>query len=125
MLSRNDILGRLQDLADVVAVPELGGAIGIGRLSFAEAMALAEAGKQVGEGAEAQEAFLVRLVIACARDRKGRPLFKPEDAEALRMIPAGALQRIADVALRVNGLSESALEDAEGNSAAIPGGAGS
>jgi len=125
MLTRDAILSRVHEVATTVDVPQLGGAIGIRRLSFAEAMELAEAGRHVDDGVASQETFMVRLIVTCACDGKGRRLFRDGDSARVARLPALALQRIADAALSANGLTGEAIEDTVGNSAAIPGAAGS
>lgn len=59
--------------------------------------------------------FRARLVLCCACDVDGRPLFTEDDFDALLELPGAALTEIADVALRVNALSASEFEEAEGN----------
>lgn len=125
MLSRDTIFARIADVATTVDVPQLGGQIGIRRLTFAEAMDLAEAGRLVDDSVASQERFMVQLVLACSCDGKGRRIFREGDAPKVARLPAVALQRIADAALEANGLTGQAVEDAVGNSAATPGGAGS
>ena len=125
MLTRQSILSRLSSVAATVTITALGGEIGIRRLSFADAVALAEAGAKVANDPASQEAFMVQLVLTCACDDKGRKLFKPSDADAVARLPASALQHIADAALSANDLTADAIEDAVGNSATTPGDDGS
>lgn len=125
MLSRSTILATLTPIATTVPCPELGGDIGIRRLSFAEAINLADSAGRAGDNPYAQEDFLLELVMACACDDQGDALFQPTDRPQLRRLPATCLQRLANVALEVNNLDGQGLERAEGNSDAIPGDAGS
>jgi len=125
MLTREFILTQLAAVADSVSVPELGGTIGIRRLSYADAVDLADAAKHADGSTAGQERFMVDLVISCTCDAQGERLFGDDDADAVRRLPATALQRIADAALRVNGLHAEAIEDAEGNFAETQDDAGS
>ncbi|MFW5829174.1 MAG: hypothetical protein ACOCXA_02830 [Planctomycetota bacterium] len=119
MLTREFILEQLNAVADSVAVPELGGVIGIRRLSYSEAVALAETAAAASTTA-AQETFMVDLVLLCACDGRGERLFQDADADAVRRLPAMAMQRITDAVLRVNALHDQAVEDAVGNSETTP-----
>lgn len=60
--------------------------------------------------------FKARLVILCAINGDGEPLFRKDDASWLNDEKSGnVLNRLADVALRINGLTERSLEDMAGN----------
>lgn len=125
MLTRDAIFAHVDAVAATVTIPELSGEIGIRHLSFAEAMALASAGRDVDDSAESQEAFMVQLVVTCACDDAGQRLFEDTDQATVAKLPANALQRIADAALTANGLTGDAVEQAVGNSEATPDGGGS
>lgn len=61
-----------------------------------------------------------RLVAQCAVDAEGGRIFTQADAEALGAVSAKALDRCAKVAQNLNGLGESDLEEAKGNSSGVP-----
>ena len=125
MLDRQKILAQLSSPAATVDLPELGGDIGVRRVAFQEAMTLAEAGTGVDDSIEEQERFLVEMVLLCACDDQGNRLFTNEDRSAVAKLPAVALQRVADVALEVNGLAGDSVEEAVKNSATTHADAGS
>lgn len=64
--------------------------------------------------------FRARLLVRCLRDAKGEQLFSPEQMAALGRKSGRALDRLADVALRLSGMDAKALEEAEGNSGGGP-----
>jgi hypothetical protein len=125
MLDRSTILSQLNSAAASVDVPELGGTIGVRRVAFQDAMALAAAGAHVDESTAHQEQFLVELVVLCACDNTGKRLFRASDKNDVAKLPAMVLQRIADVALEINGLGAEAVEAATKNSDATHADAGS
>ena len=57
----------------------------------------------------------VHLVIRTVVDESGAPLFTDEDGEALNGKSAAALNRIADVAQRLNGLTKKDVDELAGN----------
>ncbi len=57
------------------------------------------------------------LVIACTFDPEtGQSAFGKADRDALKSVSAAALDRIATVALRLSGMNQDAIEQAEKNS---------
>jgi hypothetical protein len=58
----------------------------------------------------------VRLLLMTLCDKDGRAFFTADDAEVLGSKSAAVLDRLFQVALRINGLTEEAIEDEEGNS---------
>ena len=113
MLTRDAILKSIQSVAAEVEVPELGGSVGINRLSFLDTIRLTTPTENDGDHEQINhQAFLIRLLIACVCDKKGKRLFKDSDFAILEQLPASAMQKMADVALEVNGLSDTAVEDA-------------
>ena len=61
--------------------------------------------------------FTAALLVATCIDENGARLFDIEDMEALKEKSAAALDVLADVAMRLNGLGGSAVSDAAKNSA--------
>lgn len=63
------------------------------------------------------ERIYPELVILTACDPEtGKPVFERADRDALNEKSGAALERIAQVAMRLSGLSAAAIEDAEKNS---------
>ena len=108
-LNRQRILTAINTVAQFVDVPEFGGRVGINRLSYIDTVRLTN-GAQMHNEEDMQQAFLVDLLIACLCDEDGGRLFTEKDADFLSKMPATALQRLADVALKVNGLQDNATE---------------
>jgi hypothetical protein len=62
----------------------------------------------------------VRLCALCMVDEDGQRLFADTEVEKLGAKSARALQAVFDVAARLSGISDSAVEEALGESEAIP-----
>lgn len=76
------------------------------------------------EWQEERRPNLLALVAAVSVvDEQGERLFSDEDVPALAKKHAGALQRIFDTALRLNGLTQERVSDLGKDSAATPSGA--
>lgn len=67
-------------------------------------------GKDIDPGANPD--FLVKLLIMGCID----PVFTAEDAEALRKKSAAVMLRVAQKIMRLNGLTQEAVDDARGKS---------
>ena len=107
----------LDDLArEVVEVPEWGGSVIITTMTGAQRDAWEQSLVDLKTKQADVRNVRAKLVVACAVDESGAPLFTAADVEALGQKSASALQRCAAVAQRLNALSEQALEDAKGNS---------
>ena len=132
-LSRDDVL-KADDLEIVdVDVPEWGGIVRVRALS--------------GTARDAYDASLVRmgtngqplrdrdgepvmditnrrakLIVLAVVNDDGDPLFSLADVAALGAKSGVALERVADAIERLSGMNDEAVEDAEGNSEAAPGG---
>lgn len=123
LLNRDSILASDDLPRELVAVPEWGGDVYVRTLTGTERDAFEAASLRVtGTGKKRKtEAntvnFRSRLAVLVCSDEQGQRIFKDEDAGVLGRKSAAALDRIADVALRLNHMTEDAVEDAEGNSA--------
>lgn len=123
MLSRDQIFAIDDSRIERVEVPEWGGHVYVRMLSGTERDAF-EAATVTRKGKGKTETNLVnmraRLAVLCVCDESGKRLFADADATALGRKSAAALDRITDVALRLNGMTEESVEDAEGNSESAP-----
>ncbi len=113
LLDREAILGAKDAHQEVVNVPEWGGNVCIRAMSGAER----DDFRAAIEGAETSlvgkfEAPLLALTMV---DEEGKRLFSIDDVEALRAKSATVLDRLAQIALRVNGMSAEAQEEAAKN----------
>lgn len=110
-LTLEQILGADDLKTEVVPVPEWGGSVTVRTMTGADADALHEILSQP----DGRKRFRDALVVASVVDDNGQPLFTPEHLPALRTKSAKALGRVAEVAMRLNGLSGSAIAEAEKN----------
>src|SRR5262245_8777867 len=103
LLSRDDIRSADDLRAEVVDVPEWGGAVRVRMLSGAEADAF-EAGRLDRQGKPDLDNFRAAMVAECVVDDEGRRLFTPADAEWLGRKGVAALDRVFQAASRLNGM---------------------
>ena len=119
LLSRDQILGA-EDLGhEDVAVPEWGGTVRVGMLTGAERDAF-EQEIVVRQGKKTVldlNNVRARLVARCVVDGEGQRVFGESDVKALGRKSAVALNRVFEVAQRLNGLTEQDMEELAGNSA--------
>jgi len=114
MLTREAILAADDLKREEVQVPEWGGAVcvttmtGAGRDAWEQSLVGAKGAVNITN-------VRARLVAYTVVDAEGQRLFTDADAEALGRKSAAALDRCAKVAQRLNGLNDTALEDARGN----------
>ena len=113
LLGRDAILGAKDAYREIVPVDEWGGSVCIRAMSGAER----DEFRAAIEGMETSlvgkfEAPLLALTLV---DEEGKRLFSIDDVEALRAKSATVLDRLARIALRVNGMSEEAQEEAAKN----------
>lgn len=118
-LSRQQILDAEPTLpSEVVAVPEWGGDVKVVGMSGAERDAF-EDGRQKKDSSGKPKANLTNiraaLVAASLRDEAGKLLFTQADVMALGIKSAKALDRVASVAMRLNGMTQEDVEQLEKN----------
>lgn len=116
LLDKSAILGAKDLKHEDVAVPEWGGAVrvrvmtGAERDAFRSAIASDEGNAPIGKVSAA-------LLVATCIDAAGERLFTAEDMAALQEKSAALLDSLASVAMRLNGLGGSAVQEAAKNSA--------
>ncbi len=112
-LTREEIL-QVQDLpVEDVHVPEWGGWVRVRGLTAEERDRL-EASILEGQGKHTRvkmENVRAKLVAMTVVDEEGNRLFTDEDVAALAKKSATAMQRVFDVAMRLSGLTEEAMEE--------------
>lgn len=118
-LDRDRILGLADARVERVEVPEWGGHVFVRSLSVAELDRFRADGERQKASGGLHDAT-VRLVVLAACDERGAPLFRPEDAQALRDKSVAAVERVGAAALRLNTVTEAAADAAEKNSDATP-----
>lgn len=119
LLTREQILG-VADLGhEDVDVPEWGGVVRVGMLTGMERDAF-EQEIVVRQGKKTHlnlNNIRARLVALCVVDGDGQRVFSETDVKALGRKSAVALNRVFEVAQRLNGLTEQDMEELAGNSA--------
>ncbi len=120
LLSRDEIL-KADDLPhEDVPVPEWGGAVRVRTLPATERDAFESAVAAGRRNGRFMPNFRARLASLAVVGEDGKPLFSEEDVASLGRKSGKALDRVADAAMRLAGLSEEGQKEAEGNSAAVP-----
>lgn len=124
LLSKEQILAADDLKSETVDVPEWGGSVivrmmsGAARDAYEASMIVMKDGKRVADLSNMR----AKLVAATLVDEAGNPMFSEDEVTALAAKSAAALERIASVAQRLNGLGADAVKDAEKNSVAAPSG---
>ena len=104
-LSASEILAA-QDIETVdVDVPEWGGTVRL------RAMSGEEAAKFVDSLGGKTSTSAVKVVMLCAINEKGDPLFSEEQLELLKKKSLRAILRLQKEVLRINGMSEEAAAE--------------
>jgi len=121
LLSRDEILDRIAVRGgEIVDVPEWGGEVRIGQLTAAEAESLA-----ASQRSEDRPSFRIALLAHCIVDEDGAPVFQEQDLRLLQAANNSIVQRLFDVAMRLNPMGPAAVTDAKKNFSNGRGGASS
>ena len=115
VLSRKAILGANDLPSEKVNVPEWGGEVYVRSMNAME-RELYEQSIAIGEGDDRKLDFghlRTRLLLFTVTDDQGKRLFEEGDVEALASKSARAINRIAEVAQRLNGIGVEALDAAK------------
>jgi hypothetical protein len=113
LLTRDAILCAEDRKVEEVEVPEWGGSVKVATMTGAQRDLWEQS--LVGKTGVNIANIRARLVAACVVDDSGARLFTDEDAIALGAKSALALDRVAKVAQRLNGLGKEEVEAARGN----------
>lgn len=122
MLTRDSILSASDIETRDVGVPEWGGSVrlrsltGLERDSWEASNRLLKGSEYVPNIKGAKARLLVRAMV----DENGVRLFADTDAGALAAKSAGVIERLAEVVAQMSGITETAVEDAAGNSDGAP-----
>lgn len=125
MLSKDDILNATDIQFQVVPVPEWGGDVRVRSMTGADRDAYEQslmASRGPDEKANLRN-VRARLVAFCAVDDAGERLFSDADVDALGTKSARALDRVFDVASKLNGMGAGEIAELGKPSAATDSGA--
>lgn len=114
MLTRAAILAAEDLKSEIVDVAEWGGSVKVRMLTGAERDAIGA--ELIGaDGKPDMRTYRLRMVAACMVGDEGAPLFGQDEIADLGRKSAAALQRVYEVAERLNTINPQAIESAEGN----------
>ena len=113
MLNRDQILQARELPTEDVEVPEWGGTVTVKALTAAERDGY-EASMIEGKGKGQRVSMKnvrARLCVRCMINGDGGRIFSDDDAEQLGQQPASALDRVYEVAARLNGVGNEDIEE--------------
>ena len=113
--SLDQIFGADDTPRETVEVPEWGGEGAVIHIEGFNGLQRAYFQKKRDEGTLTDEDFIEEMIVACARDGSGQPLFSKRHITELKKRSAKVTARLMTACLRVNGLDEQAIGAAEGN----------
>jgi hypothetical protein len=121
MTLRDQILAASDIVSEIVGVTEWGVEVEVRGMTGADRTRILEDAVDQGSGAVSLQAFYPDVVIAtCFDPETGVPVFGSDDRVALMAKSAQAIDRIAQVGLRLSGMDESASDAAGKGSSATP-----
>ncbi|MFJ2707855.1 hypothetical protein ACIO3R_32345 [Streptomyces sp. NPDC087428] len=127
LLSKDQINAADDRLWEDVPVPEWGGDVRVLGMSGTDRNAYQSSMVVIGTNGKPQRVNLndqlAKLVGKCLVGEDFQRLYSDKEVAALGRKNGAVLDRLADVAKRLSGLNDKAVEDAAGNSEAHPSGA--
>lgn len=111
MLNREDVIGADDLVTELVDVIEWGGSVCVRTMMAVERDAFEANMLNEDETEHRLENLRARLVAACVVDEDGNCLFSEDDVEALGRKSARAMDRLFDVAQRLNGMGPEAVKE--------------
>lgn len=120
---RERILSASDIRRETVQVPEWGVAVEVRGLTGAQRAKLMKNGFDARGTADFEKLYPELLIVSSFDPQTGEPVFTEADRDALNAKSGSALERVAQAAMRLSGLSPEAAEQAEKNSADTPSGA--
>lgn len=116
VLNREQILGALDLKSESVDVPEWGGQVLVSVMSGAARDALMDTLATPQSSSRFQGVMIASTVV----DEASKPVFSADDVEALTRKNPDVMARVVSVAMRLNGIGQKAVAEAEKNSDAAP-----
>lgn len=124
MLTIEQIRERQKFPIERVEIPEWGGCVFVRTLKAGEGDAYEESLRN-SKGKSSLRGARAKLVVLCACDESGRRLFDDSHVEEISNWPKGPVDRIVEVAMRLNRMAREEVEDLVGNSPTTPSAASS
>src|SRR4051794_20112140 len=118
MLTKDQILSASDLPTEPVQVPEWGGCVYLRTMSGTERDSFEQGIVDARKSGTELVNIRARLAVKTVCDQSGTRLFTDDDADALGKKSGKALDRIFEVAQRLNGIGEKDVEELEGNSGA-------
>ncbi|RQV39119.1 hypothetical protein DF027_21265 [Burkholderia cenocepacia] len=115
-LNRDQILCALDLPVESVGVPEWGGDVLVSVMSGAARDALMNTLATPQSSSRFQAIMIASTVV----DERSKPIFSADDVEALAGKNPDVMARVVAVAMRMNGIGQTAVAEAEKNSEAAP-----
>lgn len=111
ILKRDQVVAHREMRTVTVPVPEWGGDVIIKELTGRERdeWEASFQGKKKGEINWTN--FRARLIVACAVDESGQPLFYPTDVDLVGELSAAALDRVFGAARKLSGLTDQDIDE--------------
>lgn len=120
---REKILGASDIRREQVHVPEWDATVEVRGLTGTQRAKLMKTGFDARGTVDFEKLYPELLVASVFDPETSQPVFTEADRDSLNGKSGAALERVAQAAMRVSGLSPEAAEQAEKNSAATPSGA--
>ena len=113
-LSRDEILAKKGGKVIELTVPEWGGTVHLREMTASERDAFEQASLDKSGSARLVN-IRARLASVSISDASGKRLFADSDIQSLGELPASALDRIFDAAMRLNKISKADVDELEKN----------
>lgn len=115
MLTRDSILSAADLPTEEVKTPEWGGSVHVRTMSGTERDAFEQSIIDAKKGATSLANVRAKLAVRVICDADGNRLFTDTDADALGRKSGKALDRVFEVAQRLNGIGAKEVKELEGN----------
>jgi hypothetical protein len=113
---RSQILGADDLPSESVEVPEWGVTVHVRSMTGRDRDMFEAQMLDMADSGSRMENFRARLAVFCATDEKGKRIFKDTDIKVLGQKSGRALDRVFEVASRLNKLTDADIEDTKKNS---------
>jgi hypothetical protein len=109
---RDQILSAKDSHSELVEIPEWGVTVQIQSMSGAARAVLMQEAMQTGGNINMAKVYPDLIIQTCLDPETGEPVFTEDDREAILSKNGAILDRLAEVATRLSGFNDSAVDDA-------------